>query len=92
MFEAFKENINYNEKEVIIAWMKVYWIENLLSNADNFEDIYTDNNIKTFSKANLIDKNTKLLKEARKTAQDAENRYGRVNNSRRSVLGEINNE
>lgn len=89
---AFKEDINYNEKEVIIAWMKVYWIENLLSNADNFEDIYTDNNIKTFSKANLIDKNTKLLKEARKTAQDAENRYGRVNNLRRSVLGEINNE
>ena len=53
--------------------MKVYWCEYQLSNADNFEDVYTDVNIKTYSRANLVDKNLKLLKEYREYARDLEN-------------------
>ena len=72
--------------------MKVYWHENLLSNADNFEDLYTDVNIKTFSRANLIDKNTNVLKDARKTAERMESRYSRVNSAHKPALGDVNNE
>ena len=86
----FLNKISYAEVEVLIAWMKVYWYENLLSNSDNFEDLYTDANIKTFSRANLIDKNTNVLKDARKAAQLAETNYSRVNASRKPTLGDVN--
>lgn len=89
---VFTNDITYAEVEVLIAWMKVYWFENLLSNSDNFEDLYTDVNIKTFSRANLIDKNTNVLKDARKAAQLAETHYSRVNSLRKPALGDVNNE
>ena len=89
---VFKNDISYAEVEVLIAWMKVYWFENMLSNSDNYEDLYTDANIKTFSRANLIDKNTNVLKDARKTAERVESRYSRVNSLRRPSLGDVNND
>ena len=78
------------EIEVIIAWMKVYWCENQISNADNFDDMYTDANIKTFSRANAVAQNTKLMAEYRNYARDLENRYSRINTERRPSLGDIN--
>ena len=50
--------------------MKVYWCENQISNADNFDEIYTDVNIKTYSRANAVDKNMKLMAEYREYARD----------------------
>lgn len=88
----FKQEIGPMEVEILVAWMKVYWLENLLSNSDNFEDLYTDANIKTFSRANLIDKNTNVLKDARKAAEKAENRYSRVSSARTPTLGDVNND
>ena len=46
----FNEEVGYNEIEIIIAWMKVYWAEMQIANADNFEDMYTDVNIKSYSR------------------------------------------
>ena len=89
---CFNGEISYSEVEVLIAWMKVYWYENMLSNSDNYEDLYTDANIKTFSRANLIDKNTNVLKDARKAAERMESRYSRVNSLRRPSLGDVNND
>ena len=74
----FNNDLTAAEIEVIIAWMKVYWCETQLSNADNFEDLYTDANIKTFSRANAVDKNTNLMKMYRENARDLENRYSRI--------------
>ena len=88
----FVEEVSPAEIEVLIAWMKVYWYENMLSNSDNYEDLYTDANIKTFSRANLIDKNTNVLKDARKAAERMESRYSRVNSIRRPSLGDVNND
>ena len=34
----FVNNLSYAELEVILAWMKFYWCEEQISNADNFED------------------------------------------------------
>ena len=75
----FVNDLTSAELDVLIAWMKVYWCENQISNADNFEDIYTDANIKTYSRANAVDKNMKLMAEFRKYAQELETRYSRVN-------------
>lgn len=88
----FVNKLSYDEIEVILAWMKVYWCEYQLSNADNFEDIYTDANIKTYSRANLVDKNLKLLKEYREYARDLENRYSRVTSVRKPSLGDVNSD
>ena len=86
----FVNDLTYAEIEILIAWMKVYWCENQISNADNFEDIYTDANIKTYSRANAVDKNMKLMAEYRSYAQELETRYSRVNDSRKPTMGDIN--
>lgn len=89
---AFINNLTYSEIEVLIAWMKVYWCENQISNADNFEDMYTDANIKTYSRANAVDKNLKLLAEYRKYARDLETRYSRVTAEHKPSLGDVNDD
>lgn len=88
----FINDLGYAEIEILIAWMKVYWTEMLLSNADNFEDIYTDSNIKTYSRANAVDKNMKLMAQYREYANELEMRYSRVNSQRAPSIGDINNE
>lgn len=88
----FNNQLTDAEIEIILAWMKVYWCENQISNADNFEDIYTDSNIKTYSRANVVDKNIKLLETYRKYARELENHYSRVTSARKSSLGEINSD
>lgn len=87
----FKNDLTSAELDILIAWMKVYWCENQISNADNFEDIYTDTNIKTYSRANAVDKNMKLMAEFRKYAQELETRYSRVRNYT-PTIGGINND
>ena len=54
------------------------------------EDIYTDANIKTYSRANAVDKNIKLMAEYREYARELENRYSRVNSEQRPSIGDIN--
>lgn len=88
----FVNDLTYAEIEVLIAWMKVYWCENQISNSDNFDDMYTDANIKTYSRANAVDKNMKLMAEYRGYARDLENRYGRINSERKPSMGDINDE
>jgi len=88
----FLNDLTYAEIEILIAWMKVYWCENQISNADNFDEIYTDINIKTYSRANAVDKNMKLMAEYRDYARELENRYSRVNEERKPSMGDINSE
>lgn len=88
----FNETLTDAEIEIIVAWMKVYWCENQISNADNFEDMYTDANIKTYSRANVVDKNLKLFSTYRDYARDLENRYSRVTSTRKSSIGGINSD
>lgn len=54
--------------------------------------MYTDANIKTYSRANAVDKNLKMLDQYREYARELENRYSRVNTSALPSLGDINNE
>ena len=70
--------------------MKFYWAEMQVSNADNFVEMYADSNIKTYSKANAIDKFTKLMDTYRTYARSVEDRYSRINALRRPSIGDIN--
>ena len=88
----FNNELTYAEIEIIIAWMLVYWCQRQISNSDNFEDMYTDVNIKTYSRANAVDKNLKMLERYTDHARFLENEYSRVNNDRRPTLGDVNNE
>lgn len=86
----FINELTYSEIEILIAWMKFYWAELQISNADNFEELYTDSNIKTYSRANAVEKNTKLMGEYRSYARELENRYSRINDEYAPSLGDIN--
>lgn len=88
----FVEDITSAEIDVLVAWMKYYWCEQQISNADNFEDIYTDANIKTYSRANAVAQNYKLLQHYRATAQELETRYSRVSAIRKPTIGDINSD
>ena len=50
----------------------------------------TDANIKTYSRANLIDKNIKLMDTFRKNARELETTYSRVSTTRTPTLGSVN--
>lgn len=71
--------------------MKVYWCEAQISNADNFEDMYTDSNIKTYSRANAVAQNLKLMAEFRTYARDLETHYSRTKNYK-PTIGDIHSE
>lgn len=86
----FIEEVGNAEVEVILAWMKFYWAEMQVSNADNFVEMYADSNIKTYSKANAIDKFTKLMDTYRTYARSVEDRYSRINALRKPSIGDIN--
>lgn len=72
--------------------MTYYWGKYWLSNADNFSEIYTSSEIKTYSRANAIDKWTKLVQFYRDEVRDLEDRYSRINAERRPSVGDINTE
>ena len=84
------DNVGYAEVSIIVAWMKVYWCERLMSNSNNYEDIYTDSNIKTFSKANILDKWIKQYSTYRTDARELESHYSRVSTEKKPAVGDIN--
>lgn len=88
----FVNDLTIAEIDVLVGWMKFYWAENQVSNANNFDEIYTDANIKTYSRANAVDKNMQLMREYRTYAQELETRYSRVNGERKSSIGDINSD
>lgn len=87
----FINPVTDKEIEVILAWRKVYWIEYLLSNADDFDNTYTDSNIKTYSRANLVQQNTTRYKEFKDRAKEVETNYGRTE-TYKPTLGSINSD
>ena len=67
----FVNDVSYREYEVIVAWMKVYWLEYQLSKERNYENLYADKDVKAFSSGNLISAIEKayntMMQVARKT-------------------------
>lgn len=88
----FENDVTDKEITVLIAWMKAMWYGDLNSNADDFSEQYTDANIKSFSKANHIDKNWKKYTEALAVARRLEHDYSRVNSDGAPAVGDINSD
>lgn len=86
----FIEEIGYREIEVILAWMKVYWLEYQLSKERNYENLYADKDVKAFSSGNLISAIEKAYNTMVATARKVEEDYGRVAADGKPAIGDVN--
>ena len=86
----FTEQVGYKEFEVILAWMKVYWLEYQLSKERNYENLYADKDVKAFSSGNLISAIEKAYNTMTLTARKVEEDYGRVSANGRPAIGDVN--
>lgn len=86
----FIEEIGYREIEVILAWMKVYWLEYQLSKERNYENLYADKDVKAFSSGNLISAIEKAYNTMVATARKVEEDYGRVAANGKPAIGDVN--
>lgn len=82
--------VGYREVDVIVAWMKVMWVEYQLSKERNYENLYADKDVKAFSSGNLIQSITKALSEMVTLARKVEEFYYRATNDGTPTIGEIN--
>lgn len=80
------------EIEVIIAWMKVFWLEYQASKERNYENVYSDKDVKAFSSGNLLASIEKMYEEFRLAARKDEEDYSRVNKKGKPALGDVNSE
>ena len=86
----FVNDVNYREYEVIVAWMKVYWLEYQLSKERNYENLYADKDVKAFSSGNLISAIEKAYNTMMQVARKTEEDYGRVGTDGRPAIGDVN--
>lgn len=80
------------EFQIIVAWMCYFWSEQMASNADNFNNVYFDSNIKSFSPGNALHNYLKAMEHYRETARSLESRYYRVGEYGPSVGGTIDDD
>lgn len=85
----FVNEVTFSELEVIVAWMKVIWLEYQLSKERNYQNLYADKDVKAFSSGNLIASIVKALNEMTMQARKIEEFYYRSNNGI-PTIGEIN--
>lgn len=86
------ENIGIKEFDVIVAWMKVMWLEYQLSKERNYENLYADKDVKAFSSGALISSIAKALLEMTDMARKVEEFYYRADNDGNATIGDVNDE
>ena len=86
----FKNEVGMREFIVIIAWMKVFWLEYQLSREKNYENLYADKDVKAFSSGNLITSIEKAYTTMRTAARKDEEDYYRINADGKPAIGDIN--
>lgn len=84
--------VSIKEIDVIVSWMKVFWLEYQLSKERNYENLYADKDVKAFSSGNLISSIVKALNEMTLQARKAEEFYYRADNDGNATIGDVNNE
>lgn len=65
------------EYAILIAWMEYYWCKLIVSDADNFNNVYFDSNIKSFSPGNMLQNYRTMMYNYRDEARRLESRYYR---------------
>lgn len=87
---AFTEDITQREINVLLSLMKLYWLEYQLDNENNFEDLYYDRDVRTFSRANMMKTLNDRYRDAKRDVKIAQYNYSRVNTQGAPALGDIN--
>lgn len=73
----FINDLTDRELAIIIAWMEYFWCKLIVSNADNFNNVYFDSNIKAFSPGNMLYNYRTMMYNYRDEARRLESRYYR---------------
>ena len=77
----FVNDLTDRELAIIIAWMEYFWCKLIVSNADNFNNVYFDSNIKAFSPGNMLHNYRTMMYNYRDEARRLESRYYRADAS-----------
>jgi hypothetical protein len=86
----FTEDVTQRELNVLLAYMKLFWIEYQISNEQRFLTQYYDDKVKTFSQGNVMAQLNRLHENFMENAKRTEYEYGRVDKDGRPKLGKIN--
>ena len=86
----FDNEITQREINVLLALMKVAWIDYQISREERFQNQYYDASVRTFSQANLLAQLNRMSENYRKEAKDSQYDYSRVNERGRPKLGDFN--
>lgn len=84
------EEIGDAEYKVILAFMKVHWIQNQITWDNNFKNPFFDANIKGYSPANMLTAMQKTLTTFQEEAERVRFNYNRINKKKKITWGTIN--
>jgi len=82
--------IGQPEYQVILAFMKCIWIENRITDNNNFNNPFFDKDIKGYSPANMLAAMKNMKESYEKSAEKIAFNYGRVNKDGKTVWGTLN--
>lgn len=86
----FDNTPTQKELNVILSHMKVAWIDYVISKEERFQIQYYDDNVRTFSSANLIAQLNRLYENLAAKASKEEYDYSRVAADGKPRIGDIN--
>lgn len=86
----FDNNVTQRELNVILAHMKVTWIEYVISKEERFQNQYYDDSVRTFSAGNLLAQLNRMYENFVEKAKFEEYNYSRVNALGKPRLGDFN--
>lgn len=86
----FVETLTQKELNVILAYMKLFWVEYQILNEQRFLTQYYDDKVKTFSQGNVMAQLNRLHENVLGMAKKTEYEYGRVSENGRPNLGKLN--
>lgn len=84
------EEIGDAEYKVILAFMKVHWIQNQITWDSNFKNPFFDANIKGYSPANMLTAMQKTLTTFQEEAERVRFNYNRLDKKKQITWGTIN--
>lgn len=90
VFVFTDEDFGQREINVLVAYMKKYYLEWLLSREQNFQQLYYDTDTRTYSQGNLVQQLNTAYKTAIKEANDVNYDYSRMDSTRRPQIGKVN--
>jgi hypothetical protein len=87
---SFDNAVTQKELNVILSYMKVAWIDFIISKEERFQGQYFDDNVRTFSMGNILAQLNRLYENLVAKAEREEYNYGRVNALGKPRIGDLN--